>query len=69
MCREAQRQNNSMLACCAACIIGCVEGLVRYINRYAFCYVGLYGHDFCAAGSHVFGFQLSLVVLLRILLV
>jgi len=55
MCREAQRQNNSMLACCAACIIGCIEGLVRYINRYAFCYVGLYGHDFCAAGSHVFG--------------
>jgi len=55
MCREAQRQNNSMLACCAACIIGCIEGLVRYINRYAFVYVGLYGHDFCAAGSHVFG--------------
>merc|ERR1719261_2146303 len=55
MCREAQRQNNSALACCAACLIGCVESLVQYINRYAFVYVGLYGHDFCAAGSHVFG--------------
>merc|ERR1719424_578110 len=55
MAREAMRRNGgSCIACCAVCLLQCLENMAQYINRYAFVYVGLYGHDFCAAGSHVF---------------
>jgi len=53
MCRQARKGKLAFLACILDCILRCVERWMQYINRYAFVYVGLYGKDFCAAGSDV----------------
>lgn len=41
------------LACLAECILNLLEGIMRYINTWAYCYVGIYGHDFRTSGKAV----------------
>ena len=41
------------LLCVLQCLLSILESLLEIFNRFAFCYVGIYGHDFKAAGKAV----------------
>ena len=51
--QQQEGRTDNMLLCVCECLLGLLSRLVDYFNAWAFCYVGLYGYDYCTAGKKV----------------